>query len=357
MRLKKLLKFLKAYNFKHAFSVALAVAIAVMINHYFSFSKEYWTVLAAFIMGQTTLGTPLRQALIYFLVMVISIVIANFLLTIITQSIIVDVILAILFIFSSYITFVNRPLTNENFFLMMLFSITLLIAVLTPTITFMQNKIVDVVMGSFIGILCSQFLFPISLSKEFSRGIVPILQALVEYAKGLTEEFSLINDNRRQVSLNEEKVRLEIVTQQGLYPEWAYELGFNPGLRSGFRFFLINLGRLTELLFSMKYLITCDMKLKIKDLAAAIVNSMRNNNELLAVLVEYFANNQFKVMEADFTSDMIELENTLRKIIPGSLELLDISPDYVTLTALVRDIKDMRKILLELVAALPAKPQ
>jgi hypothetical protein len=349
------MKYLKAYDLQRALSIGLAVVIAILVNTYLSYSKEYWIVLVAFLMGQTTRGTPLRQSLIFFLTILITLIIATLLMTI-HQPTIIDSILGVIFIISSYMVYINWPLTNQTFFLIMLAAIILLLATLSPVKNepVMQVRIIDAIIGAIIGILCAQFVFPINLRKEFSAGVVPTLKSLIEYSDVLTDNFIGQEHHLHQVAEMKSKVEMAFQTQSGIYPAWVYELGFNPGLRSGLRFFLINLERLGEILFSMNFLLTRTVDFPIHDLTLTIADSMHKNTELLRTLVEYFANNQLKHSEADFTGDIIELENALQKTVPGNLELLDLSPANITLTAFVRDVKDMRQILLQLVMALPA---
>ena len=60
-------------------------------------------------------------------------------------------------------------------------------------------------------------------------------------------------------------------------------------------------------------------------------------------------------LRIDYTSDIVELEKRLNNIVPANMELLDISADNLYLTAIVRDIKDLRGILLQLINSLPSK--
>ena len=50
---------------------------------------------------------------------------------------------------------------------------------------------------------------------------------------------------------------------------------------------------------------------------------------------------------------MTDVHNSLRNVLPGSIELLDVSPDYVNLAAFARDVIDIRELLLQMLAGLP----
>ena len=197
-------------------------------------------------------------------------------------------------------------------------------------------------------------IFPVHFEQEFRQGLVPLLNAMVEYIHALI-------DNMKEISSSDklERARLKIEftlqSQQGMYPEWVYEVGFNPGLRAGFRFFLVNLERVSDILFSLNFLLTSSVdEERLRGMDERLADAMKKNAELIMALSDYFKNKKIKATKSDFTSDITALENTLRQKIPGSIELLDLSPDYIKLTALVRDVKDLRELLLQLVLALPS---
>lgn len=346
------MKFLKSYNLQHAVSVSVAVIVSIFVNYFFSFSNTGWIVLTAFLIGQTTRGTPLRQSYVLLITIIAVIIITDFLLKHV-DNIFADCILACIFIFSSSIAFLNRPLANETYYSIIFFSLILLIAILIPENpqSILQFKIIDVLVGALIGILSGSLIFPVKVMKEFRHGVIPVLDELIAYSEELVKSFK----NHDQHFLTKKKLEMNIAleTQSGAYPKWVYEPGFNPGLRSGFRFFLIHLERLMEIFFSLNYWTHYSTQNEMVNLSVAMSDSMQKNVELLKILKNFFTNSALVTTKSDYTSDMTKLEDTLRTIVPGNLELLDISFDYVMLTACVRDIKDMRQILLQLVMALP----
>lgn len=68
------MRLLNSFTFRHCSCVVFATLLALLITHYFSYSGEYWLVLSAFLVSQTTRGTPLRQGLIYFLLITSTII-------------------------------------------------------------------------------------------------------------------------------------------------------------------------------------------------------------------------------------------------------------------------------------------
>lgn len=346
---------LYSFSFRHAVSVTVAVFSAALMSNYFSMSHEGWMVVTAFLVSQTTRGTPLRQGINYFFVTIIAILISMLMQMYVSDADMLTVFAVCIFYIASCIIYIKRPLTNRTLYLLMLFPLVILIAILTPIKyeNAVYARFVDAMLGGAIGVVSVQLIFPVRFESEFRHGLIPLLVALKNYSRELID--CLVDDKKRD-SLNEKRQLIEsaLQSQQGVYPEWVYEVGFNPGLRGGFRFFLVNIERVTELYFSLDCLARSGLDVGImQELSRPLAESIRKNMELLSVLIEYLSNVNVVTTESSYTSDIAELEETLRRNIPASLELLDISPEYVKLTAFVRDIKDLREILLQLVLALP----
>ncbi|SRR5579883_1098977 len=260
---------------RHALSVGLTVFLAALVNYYFAFSENGWIILTAFLVSQTTRGTPLRQGIIF------------------------------------------------SFIIMVLIVLISIVVLNITTMELLRNQIIDVCIGAAISIVCNQFFLPVHLDVEFRQSLIPLLKTI------------------------RDKSTLALPSN---YPEWVYEVGFNPGLRSGFRFFLLHLDWIAEISCSINYLLPlCEKTEAFQAVSEKIATVMQKNDELLDILLEYFESNTLKGIHSDFTSDMAALEQAVRHILPGRLELLDISPDYVRLAALVRDMKDIRQLLLQLV--------
>lgn len=349
--------YIKDFSFRHAVSTGFAVLIAYVVEHYISFSSEYWMVLAALIVNQTTRGTPIRQGMLFLIAIIAAIFLAAILKMQVTVFPWVYFILAITFMMSGYLTFINRTLPNKTCFIAIVFSVVLLIATLDSSSLKVavntQNRMIDVVIGAFIGFLFTILVFPVRFAKEFSEGVIPILHSMNDYISALNE--FLLSDLNSYQEILDKKIVIENILQnkQGIYPEWVYEVGFNPGLRSGLRFFLVNLERIIEALFSIDFLLSRNIEvLLLNKLSQPLVKTMIKNQELIIILLEYFKSNKIKGSISDFTSDIAELEHSLHRLIPSSLELLDISPQHLLITALVRDVRDMRGLLLQLVKAL-----
>ena len=294
---------IKGYALRRAVAGALAIFVAVIANHYVSFSHEGWLVLAAFAACQTTRGTPLRQSLFY--------------------------------VFMIILLAVFLPASSAGL---------------------VQARVQDAVIGGVLGILFGQLVLPVSIHQEFCQGVLPVLRALSRDLNALCESYIQQSGYGEPLFQQQSQVEMALQMKGGMYPEWVYEVGFNRGLRAGFRFFLVNIERLAEVVFSLNYFISRSMDVELVRAAQDDVKRvMEKNDELLQVLIHYFSNQRWHEIDShsDFTSDMLALEKTLNRVVPNTMDLLDISPDYMIFTAMVRDLKDIRGLLLQLVMALP----
>jgi hypothetical protein len=328
-----------------------------MVNYIYYFSYEYWIVLSAFLVCVTSRGTPFKQGMIILMTMVIAMATSFFLRVFIKQSDLIFLVFAILFMGSNYLTFINRPLSRKRVFVTMVFAITLLIATLPVTsadsLDFFRGRVFDAVIGAFIAMICRLLLLPSKLDVEFSKGVLPILHSLSEYSQALTDNLAdSVKDNLAEKRLKVESALLE------MYPSWIYETGFNRGLRSGFRFFLVNVERMTESYFSMDDLEARGLDARmLRELHGQIVNVMNHHHELLSILIEYFQRKTIRSTLSDFTSDMADLEKAVHNVMPDNIEVLAVSPQFLAIAAFVRDMKDLRGLLLQLVMALPVEKE
>lgn len=350
------LKFWDQFSLQHAFVVAASVFIAVLVNRHAAFSKEAWIILSAFLVTQTTIGTPFRQGFIVILAMISAIFIGSMLKYYVINSLILYSILALIFMVGSFLAYINRFQSVKLYFAFIIFVFILVIVILAPEkhIHPIHYRIYDVLIGALIGMICSIIVSPIKLEHEFAKGVTPLLKKLIDYSSSLSKVFLKHEKPLADVLAEKNRVKETLQAREGIYPEWVYEVGFNPGLRAGFRFFLLKLEQMTELFFSLDYLILHPIDANLlQDMDHFIAGSMEKNTELLTAIIAYFQGST-KALKGDLMSDVVNLENALRHVVPDNVELINVSDDYIILTAFVRNIKDIRLLLLQLLQALPA---
>jgi len=334
---------------RYALRVATAVFSAVLLSLLVPSSQCVWLVLTVFLISQTTPGTPLRQAISYFLVIAFALVLAA-LLDWFGHPLLIVGIICTLVIISAYIAFINRPLANKTLYHLMLFAIVLLIAGLTENnFIIISEQIIGVAWGVLIGIFFNHFFFPISLSKAFGEGVVPVLKALQLFAIDFQKK---LEQGEKKINLAIVRTQIEktLLSQQSGYPEWVFESGFNPGLRSSWRYFLIKLERVSEICFSLNYL--ASLEINFSALYLPLATALQKNAELMDILICYFENKLLKPTDENYTHDLDTLESVLQQVVPQHIEAIDLAEEYVVITAIVRDVRDMRGLLLQLVVGL-----
>jgi hypothetical protein len=284
------------YDTRQAIKAGMTVCLALIIGHLFLFTHEGWMAITALLLAQTTRGAPARQGLIYFF-------------------------------FIACIAFVLPP----------------------HDYNMMRSRIVEIALGALLAMGLNAWVLPVRIYEEFRIGVLPILRALLTDMRALART---LEKPHQLAHFTAEQYYIETVLAetQGLYPGWVYEVGFNPGLRSGFRFFLIQLERMTEILFSLHYVMQQCASVGAEVTFSAEATPVLENNMLLCHnLIRHFQGEGLPEQgETDFVGDITLLERTLQQHVPVPMELLEMSPAYLPFVALVRDLKDMRELWLKL---------
>lgn len=333
----------------------LAVTIAYLIQAHYTFSHEYWIVLTAFIVTQIADNFPLKQGLSLFIVTAVGLLFATWLKTY-TATVPQLITVGLIYLSLNIYLMLNLLVPWRQLALLVFLLLVILFATFMPTPDpdVLKDRLLDSVIGTAIGILCVYIIFPMKPPQAFRSGLVFILNATIDYTDVIIQvidkqDASLLANNRR-------KLEYALSNQTEQYPEWVYEIGFNPGLRAGFRYFLIYLDRIIETLFSIDTILYKSIDIPA-ELASAVQQTLLQNEALLKILRVYFETNTLMQTPLDLTSDITALENSLAAVVPPGIELLDLSPQYVSFTELVRDIKDMRQLLMQLLMSLSPEPK
>lgn len=347
---------LSRYEAKRAMSISLAVTLAFVAGHYIDAEQSFWAGISALLVSQTSRGTPARQSF-HMLFLILVFALAGLWLQTFTFSRF-DLILisAGLFVLCAGFVMMRQP---ENFRVTLMWlapAMVFLIAVLWPQSASgkMMDSLMPILAGGVIGMFGSLLVFPVAPYREFSNGLLPIINAMAGYAHELHND--LLDQKDHQASLEKRIQHIETImlSQQNQYPEWVFENGFNRNLRAGFRYVLVQLEYITESVISLDYHLRQPLdKDLLADVSKELAEVAEKNAHLLQVLREYFASGQFEDKHENFTHDITSLQNAMHAVLPGSVDLLDMSQDYVTLSAIARNLIDMRELLVRLIAGLP----
>ncbi len=291
---------LQAHFYRRLCSNVIALALAVLAGYFLDRDQSGWAMIGAILAMPTTRGTPVRQGLILLIAGLFAVV--------------MGCVLAYCFLGISW-----SPAAQQM----------------------LQTKLLLMIAGGVITIVCGLVILPIRQYQEFRRAMLPMLDALIRYSTDLSRV--LQGGGAVEASL------LDIP-----YPEWVFEAGFNRNFRGSFRYVLIQLDRVIEALFSLDYYIhqTVDIDMRA-DVAKPLTAVVEKNTALLAIIRAFFANEKDDKVNDNYISDMTDLHNVLLYVLPQSLELLDVSTDFTILSSMVRDVTDIRELLLQILAGLP----
>lgn len=339
----RLLRVISNFPSRHAISATTAVLVAMLINMFQPFEQQPWIVIAALLVSQTTRGTPIKQSLYYACLILIGFIIASELIYFVPSSFIVLNLAMCIYIVAGLVVFYNRPLQDTVYFTILLLPLIFLIRCLYPAMDMMLvvKSVIDILMGAGIGMLCNYVILPVQPYQEFVTGVMPTIKALKKNLAHVKDEGEVKFDSYLQDSNTS-------------YPEWIYEPGFNPGLRSGYRFFLINLERICELMVSLNYYIKMGVKNNCSDEMLSQINVVVNETiTLIDALMDKLSGRTDLRVDANFVHDIERLEELAQDKFPGRLDVLHYQEERVQLVAFIRDLKDMRNLLLQLALAVP----
>lgn len=339
---------------RQAIRTAIVVLIAIVVEWRYAASQESWIVISALLVSQTTRGTPFKQGL-YFFVLIVLGVVAGTLMTYMVPSIfLLQVMCSAIFIGAGLLTFYYRPLQDVSYFTMVLLPLVLIITIMFPvdSLNILSNRLLDVLIGACLGMVGAQLIFPARPYQDMVSGLSSLLKALSRYSDALAAYFS---DTTTGVDKERAAIKHALQVSGGTYPEWIYEAGFNPGLRAGYRFFLVGMERVSEVFFSMDALIAAGVKKHIAaDARKLIAEVSLVNSQLVEALKSKLEGQAIKNDAANLTSDVDALEELVSSRMPAGLDVLGFNQEYAQVAILVRDLKDVRQLLLQLLLSVPA---
>ncbi len=325
-------------------SLLLTIVVVLLINYFMVGREEVWLLVPLIITALNTRGKPFRQGALYVGTMVAAIALAGFLT--LNKSMGMYVAIPITFFIVG-----NVAGTLTYYFLLMLI---IAVIVHAPTWVLIQDRMINVGFGSLIGYLAGQIILPVNIAAQFRAGLQPMLRSLLDYLNVIASRIKHYYDPDGNMNVVTSRIELILSGGKEAYPEWVYAAGFNPALRAGFRFFLMRVERLMELLMSLNCIMDRINYHYIPEKAAhAIDQSMQKNAVLLDYVLNYIKSGKtLSVLDGDDEKDIRQLEVDVAAILPESIESLDLFQDYIEVAALVYAVRDFRKTILQVVLAI-----
>jgi hypothetical protein len=289
-----MIKLFKENRFRYWLSMAVALVAGLVVNHFYALTDGYLIPLMAVLAMQTSIGNSFYQGMLRFILILIVICIP---------------------------------------------------ALVLYSMHFLYMEMHDAFIGSMIGIAANMLILPRRADAEYRDLVGPIVKAYNVY-------FQLIITQLLQTSpKGEGNAALE--AQLIKLPDWVYARGFDSGLQTSYRYFLIKLEQISEMLFAMHQIARIEYD-------AALIEKLRVPLQLCAIKITQFFDSIADVFELkkvteeieDFGDDIVTLEKHFNEAVPLSLDVLDIKRDYVALTEFIYYLKDLRDDLLRLTEAL-----
>lgn len=177
----------------------------------------------------------------------------------------------------------------------------------------------------------------------FKTSVLCLLRAAHQYFIVYSEAFHEQDGEAVRDALC--RLMQEAALPRGQYPEWVFARGFNPGLRASFRYFLLQMDRLIDLIVASDYAyrvhIDTETKRKVSPVLKPVV---QQHCLLLEVLMGYFEKSSWQEVPSR-EDDLLDL-----------VSMADTTFHQQTKTRLwMQQHQDIRDCLLRLVASLPTQ--
>ncbi len=205
---------LSLYLIQRAFRIAVMIAVAFLISHYFQIQNASWVALTVIIIDQNTLGASAKKAYQRLLGTILGVIggvlLAHFLFApypLSRWSALLIVFLVFLFVRVNY--------TVSIFFAtVLLANVFYLLAGSTSIIDFMLSRLIDILIGVIIGIIGQMLLFPKTL-------IICLRQAYIRFWSDVEVLVSITSADQRHQALD--KLDQDLKTIQQNLKDFRYE--------------------------------------------------------------------------------------------------------------------------------------
>jgi|GEM_PF-3239642 len=328
----------------------LAVSLALFINHYFLKTPHYWLPLTAAILAQTELAYPVYYSLRRLLWILFAFYLGIQLRPWLPELWQLPLMITAISTLTAYgYAYTSRRYLGLHFSLLLM--IVLLLTFLMPLAIADTSTFFDILIGGALGVGTILLIWPDKPAVEFPKRVIPLLQACSDYMQALMSLVLREDQAETETQLTRQALEQRWANKEDYFPVWVYEAGFNPALKAGQYYFVVHLGQITEILFAMHHFARYEFP---QDLLNPFVQSLydctQHSQELMTNIMSLLEGKKLAFSKTDFIGDIHSLEEHFRSAVPLSLELLDISRDYVYLAAFIRYLKDLRLQLLQLAA-------
>jgi hypothetical protein len=283
-------------NKRHLCRIIIALGLAFIVNHFYSFSNGWWLPLGAFFVMLTNTGSAIYQGVLRYVLLLIVVGMASW---------------------------IFEP------------------------VELIHLRTYDITLGAFIGIIANVVIFPDRVDVDFRQSVALILKDYIGYFQFIVH---LLLAQEKNLVENE-KIIVEKALQK--LPIWVYETGFDFALQRGYRYFIMKVNELAEILFSMhhlaRYTFSNDLLAVIK---VPLLDSVEKGEQFFTSFINVLNLKTITDMPQDFYHEIQIMENNFKQKIPLQIDILDISKEYVYLIEFIYNIRELQDILIKMAEAL-----
>lgn len=225
----------------------------------------------------------------------------------------------------------------------MLVVVVMLLYLLLPEQIDFYRDLNAITLGGTIGIICNVLLFPDRINVEFQRTVIPFLKTSAHYFAAIaTLMLTGKSDETQKYKLENQLLKL---------PTWMYESGFDITLQTGYRYYVMKLNHLAEILFSMHYLARKSYSRELLEMiSVSLLQAKDRMQEFVMAINTLLDLKKLKEGVHDFAEDIDEMENQFKSMLkmPANLS----RTDHQYFAEFLRDLSELRVVLIQLAKAL-----
>jgi len=350
----------RQFSIKRSFTYAFAVFVAVIVAHYYALAENCWIPVSAVIVMQTPIGLALRQGILRFLGMVVAVVLISVGVVGFQQGSLWIIMTGTLLVGEFCYLQTRKSIPESMLGLAFIIGIVFGMLILLPLkpLNFLSARLYDVALGAGIGLLVNLIILPARAEVEFRKTIIPVLNAYADYFAAILG--LLLQKESTTVVAEQEKIKVEKQLQAtaAFFPIWVYEPGLSIAFRQGHRHFLIMIERVGQILFSLHHIARHSFDpLLLQELEQPLIAYLYQAEKILIALTVVLNLGKLSTGVSDLSEEMIQLNGAFNNAVPLTLELIDMSEDYILCAALIADLNDMRMTLIRLGQALRSAAQ
>lgn len=341
-------QFLVSVAMGRAVRAAVIVFIGMFIGHYFFHQQAFWIPAIALFMVQTVIGLTMHKGLQWLLAIVLGVMLASYLVFCL-QNVWLISLLAILFLtIMSYFSIAQFSRTRIP--IELLIAVIIIGTLIFPSVSvqMIHARTFAIMLGGVIGLAGSILIFPTPVDVAFRKKMILLLALSSEYFSAI---LASVFDHTLETKTSNAKHQLEENWKK--FPAWIYDAGFIPVLQQGHRHFLVRMEQMRQILYSLHYLARYryDERL-LQPLQEPMQRYLEKVDKLFQAVISVLMLQTLSEGVEDISESFYALEDRFNEILPFSIEGLEVKQEYVSITQLIDELKELGKIVLILAQAL-----